>query len=329
MAKLYGEAPIDELGLARRAKRILLDREVQGLSQDDLQQLSDAQGPDIATAVFYQAIVQEPVNQRFIDVVDRQKVHDSYPPANIQLFVVPAFFYQEYPEVGGGGQHVVDVARACGMDADIIPVLSTGSVSDNCRIIYQTLKACTKENIWIMSMSKGSAETRMLFQDYAGEHILDRIKLWFNVSGLAHGCHLVDHMLSTPTRRLKTRALCLATGASYHGLEQLLTANPRWQRPVNLPEHTEVINIFGVPILSHVQRALISRYHRLKHLGPNDGMVLLSKAYLPQGPIYPLWGADHFLRDSRVIPLLYRLFGLQLEQHENKSRQADVAPASV
>lgn len=313
MAKLYGAAPIDEIKLKFSADQYVESLNGEIPTEDYLQEITKEHGSDLATMIFYTAIIQKPENQKFISLVDKTSIQKKYPKTKIKLFIIPAFFYQEYPEVGGGGKHVLEVAESCGIDAEIIPIKSTGSVSENSLIIRQSLQTCEAKEIWIMSMSKGSAETRMVFQDHSDSIPVERIKAWFNVSGLANGCHLIDHMMRTPVSRIKTRTLCAATGASYKGLEELLTQQPNWKKQIILPESIKVYNIFGVPLLSHVQKTLISRFNRLKHLGPNDGMVLLSKAFLPTGPIYPLWGADHFLRDSRVIPLLYRLFGLLIE----------------
>lgn len=317
MGKLYGAAPIDEIKLKFTADKYVSSLNGELPTENYLQEITREHDADLAAMIFYSSIIQVANNLNFIKTVDDFNINKSYPKTKIKLFVIPAFFYQEYPEVGGGGKHIIEVATACGIDAEIVSIKSTGSVSDNCLIIRDALQKSDAGEIWILSMSKGSAETRMLFQEYSADIPLDRISNWFNVSGLANGCDLIDHMMSSPMRRLKTRGLCVATGASYTGLEELLTNNPAWQKKMILPETLNVINIFGVPLLSHVNKTLISRYNRLKHIGPNDGMVSLSKAFLPFGPIYPLWGADHFLRDNRIIPLLYRLFGLFIEKSQN------------
>lgn len=317
MGKLYGAAPMDDVRLARQAQPYV--ESLQGVLPDGphLQMLTSEHGTDFASAVFYHAIKAVPQHKQFIKQVNKQPIMETSDPAGIKLFVIPAFFYREYPEVGGGGQHIVEVARACGIDAQIVAINSVGSVSSNINVIREILLEAVGNEIWLLSMSKGSAEIRLLLQNYSDALPLEDIRVWFNIGGLANGCDLVDHMLSTPMRRLKTRAICAATGADYAAMEELRTDQPYWQIPLSVPEHLQIINIFGVPLLSHLQRALLARYHRLKNLGPNDGMVLLSKAYLPLGPIYPLWGADHFMRDARVVPLLYRLFGLLLSPTYN------------
>lgn len=312
MGKLYGAAPRDDVKLA--AEVMPWVESLQGAMPDTagLRELTAQQGTDFATAAFYHAIRAMPRHRRFIDRVDRQAVTAVQAQRTIRLLVVPAFFYREYPEVGGDGQHIIDVARACGMAAELVPVHSTGRVGDNIEIVRDALQSAAGSEIWLMSMSKGGAEIRLLLQQQGNRLPLDDLRLWFNVSGLVNGCDLVDHMLGSPLRRIKTRALCAATGAEYAAMEELLTDRPCWRQNLILPPRLQVINVFGLPLISHLQKALLARYHRLKHLGPNDGMVLLSRAYVPAGLIYPLWGADHFMRDARVVALLYQLFGLFL-----------------
>lgn len=322
MAKLYGAPPIDDIRLAQQARPFVEALRGQMPEEGYLRELTDEHGADLAATVFYQSIQAVPRHNSFIKQVDKQPIMEAPVTTSIKLLVIPAFFYREYPEVGGSGEHIAEVARACGLDAEVVAVNSVGSVSTNCEIIRDKLQQTAGRDIWLMSMSKGSAEIRLLLQEQSDSLPMDDIRVWFNVSGLANGCHLVDHMLSTPMRKLKTRAICTATGADYRGLEELQTDHAYWQQALDIPAHIQIINIFGIPLLSHIQKALISRYNRLKHLGPNDGMVLLSKAYLPIGPIYPLWGADHFMRDTRVVPLLYRLFGMLLPRDEPKAQQS-------
>lgn len=309
MSKLYGSAPVDEIQLERKAADYVTALNGALPGGEYLRQLTHEHGTELATMIFYQSILSTSEHHNFITGVDNTEIQKEYSQQEITLFIVPAFFYKEYPEVGGDGKHIKEVAISCGINAEIVPILSTGTVTENCKILKTALTHSNAKEIWLFSMSKGSAEVRKLLQDYPNDIPLERIRVWFNASGLARGCDLVDHMLSTGARRIRTRALCMATGADYRGLTQLLSSQADWYKPFVLPTTLRLVNILGVPLLSHVQRALIARYNRLKHLGPNDGMVVLDKAYLPFGPIYPLWGADHFLRDSRVIPLLYRLFG--------------------
>ncbi len=165
-----------------------------------------------------------------------------------------------------------------------------------------------------MSISKGSAEVRLMYQLFSDKVPAEKISYWFNVGGLARGSQFVDDMMRSSLRRAKTRAICLATGAQFRALHELQTHHPFWQATFIPPENTRLINILGVPLSSHIERTLVTRYNRIRALGPNDGMVLLADALISPGMIYPIWGADHYMRDARVIPILYRMFSYFLDQ---------------
>lgn len=300
-------APVDDIQLERSARSWVTALNGAMADRDFLYRLTEDQGTDLASSVFYHSIRAIPRHREFINAVDTQRIPEKPFTSNIKLFVIPAFLYREYPTLGGDGDHILRVARELGMEAELVPTTSTGTVSENTDILNRTLNQCENEEIWLLSMSKGGAEVRLLYQDHAGHFPAERITHWFNVSGLANGSQLVDEVLSSRLRRARTRALCLATGAQFRALEELRTDNPSWQKPFLAPETATVINIFGVPLSSHIERALVARYKRIRHLGPNDGMVLLTDASIEPGLIYPLWGADHYMRDARIIPVLYRL----------------------
>ena len=129
MGKLYGAAPQDDVRLAAEVMPYV--DSLQGTMPDmaDLQAVTAEKSTDYAAAAFYHAIRAVPQHRHFIDQVDQQEIAPLLPQSGIKMFVIPAFFYREYPEVGGDGQHIIDVARACGIDAQLVAVHSTGSIS--------------------------------------------------------------------------------------------------------------------------------------------------------------------------------------------------------
>lgn len=326
MRPLYAAPPVDEVRLAHRAAAAV--EALGGLVPDSayLRELSREQDTDFATAVFYQALRASDAQGDFIRAVEAQAVAPrEAPEVGVKLFIIPAMFYQEHPEVGGDGAHIAEVARACGIDAQVIPTQSKHGIAANVPLIRDTLAAETSARIWLMSLSKGSAELRYVFAHHADAIPMARIEAWFNVGGLPNGCHLVDLMLASAMRRLRTRALCSVMGVDFPSFEEFGTQNPEWRRPLSLPDTLRVVNVVGAPLAGHVQKALQARYSRLKHLGPNDGMVVLAEALWLPGAVYPVWGADHFLRGAPISPLLYRLFGYLLDVTAQNASSLDSA----
>jgi len=123
---------------------------------------------------------------------------------------------------------------------------------------------------------------------------------------------------------MRARAFCLALGTSFSSVTELRTDHPFWQEPFVPAPHLTVINLVGIPLGCHVQKALVARYRRLGLLGPNDGFVLLPTAVIHPGPIYPIWGSDHLFRSPQVSPLLYRLFNL-LQERQSRHGHREVA----
>ena len=306
----YGDAPVDEVELASRAEpHVVLLR---GAVPDSgaLARLTTERGLDVATMVFYRAVLASAVHGEFVRTVDGQHAKPSGRTQGPTLLVVPAMFHRERPDLGGDGHLVAAIAAACGWNARVVPTLSRGSISENARIVREAIDRAGGSPLWLFSLSKGGGEVRRALQESGGNGNLAHVRGWINVSGIVRGSHFIDHMLGSPARRLRARAFCLALGTSYAGAKELQTTHPYWSGAFQVPPQMSVINLVGVPLGCHVQKGLVGRYRRLGTLGPNDGFVLLPETLILPGLIYPIWGSDHLFRSPQVSPLLYRLFNL-------------------
>jgi hypothetical protein len=278
-----------------------------------LQQLAKEKGIDLATAIFYQAILASPMHSPFVRAVDAEIAVPAPTPSRYHLLIVPALYYQELPQYGGDGRAIATIAQACGLRVTVASLLSKGSLSDNAAILWQTLCAITDhpagEEVLLLSLSVGGGEARILFAEHAGSPQMERLAGWINICGLVRGIPLAEQLLHNPLRRLHTRTVCKVIGLDFALVRELDPAHPYWQGEVMLPKELRVANLIGVPLHCHVQqRSLFRRYGRMQSMGPNDGMALLPDLLVEPGVIYPLWGADHFFRTPQVSPLLYRLF---------------------
>ncbi len=307
MGRIYISAPIDEVQLARKAQTHVDEFGGRIPTATELTELTQSQGVDMATMAFYEAVRAAEHNRDFVDAVDQQPVGQST-DKRITLLILPALFYQEHPEVGGDGAQVASVARACGIDAHVVPTVSRGGIDDDIPIICKALQDVKEGEIWLMTLSKGATAWRCLLQQHRDEIPLDRITTWFNVGGLPKGCQFVDLMVRSRIRRARTRAFCGVIRMDYKSFCEFGTANARLQETQHMPDHLRVINVVGAPLTSHVEKSMQTRFLMLKHLGPNDGMVLLPDALWLPGDVYPVLGADHFFRGSQISSLLYRLF---------------------
>jgi len=317
VGRIYISPPIDEVQLARQAQPHVDAFDGRIPSAGELTDLSRSEGIDLATMTFCKAVRAANNNRDFVEAVDQQEIGQST-SRKITLLILPALFYEEHPEVGGDGAHIASVAEACGIEARVVQTVSRGGIDDDLPIIRKALQEVEDGEIWVMTLSKGAAEWRCLLQQHPDEIPLDRVTTWFNVGGLPNGCHLIDLMTRSRLRRIKARAFCQLIRMEYKSFLEFGTADPRYQQALQLPDHMRVINVVGAPLTSHVEKSMQTRFTMLKHLGPNDGMVLLPEALWLPGNVYPVLGADHFFRGSQISPLLYRLFALNIKTSESR-----------
>jgi hypothetical protein len=320
MGRIYISSPIDEVQLARKAQPHVDGLNGRMPTVDDLATLSKSHDIDLASMVFHEAVRCADDNKAFVDAVDAQDVGRTT-NTPITMLVLPALFYEEHPEVGGDGAQIISIARACGIDARLVPTNSCGGIDDDLPIIIKALQDVTEGEIWIMTISKGAAEWCCLLREHADEIPLDRITTWFNVGGLPRGAHINDVMTSSRVRRIKTRALCKVIHMDYRSFCEFGTDSPRLKEPLQTPEHLRVINVIGTPLTCHVEKSMQTRFRMLKHLGPNDGMVLLPWALWLPGYVYPVLGADHFFRGSHISSIVYRLFAFAFDEPGQKKLQ--------
>lgn len=300
---------VDEVGLLARAAEEVVRFGGCMPDRPQLQTLVETHGVELATAVFYQGILESTTHGPFVKAVDAEKVAPLPTPSRLHLLLVPALYYQELPQYGGDGQAIASIARACGLQVTIAPLLSKGSLSDNAAILWETLCGMAGDDVLLLSLSVGGGEVRIMLDEHAGAPQLARLRGWVNVCGLVRGIPLATRVLRNPLRRLHTMTVCKAIGLDFALVRELDPDHAYWQGAMALPPTLRVVNLIGVPLHSHVQqRSLFKRYSWMQKLGPNDGMALLTDLLVEPGLIYPLWGADHYFRTPQVSPLLYKLF---------------------
>ena len=139
------------------------------------------------------------------------------------------------------------------------------------------------------------------------------VRTWLDLSGLLDGTPLVQWILARPLRTLWYRAILSSRGYDFRIARELTTESggPLDFR-TRLPPHLQAIHVRGFPLKRHLTNGLARRcFRRLGHLGPNDGggIVLGELRHLP-GLVYPVWGADHYLRPASgdIRNLVARVF---------------------
>jgi hypothetical protein len=279
------------------------DLDFASLTPAELARMTREHGVDFATALWYDRVRRAEPHRAFIEAVEGLDANAALPPTSARLLLAPAAFWREYPQFGADGAAVLAVARDLGLDAEMIRTPSTGSVSENARVIREALEKEADGSVILASLSKGGADVRVaLEQDPA---LARKVRVWINVCGILHGSPLVDDMLDGPWwRRLAVRAFLARWRADFGLIRELRHAPlPR----ATAPPGVYVVNVVACPLSSHTAGAITKRYRKLAALGPNDGSTLLTDAIVDGGVIYPVWGADHYFRTPDAPELIRRI----------------------
>jgi len=279
------------------------DHDFAALTPAVLAQLTREHGVDFATALWYDRVRSAEPHREFIEAVEALDADAALAPTSARLLLAPAAFWREYPQFGADGAAVLGVARDLGLDAEMIRTASTGSVSENARIIREALEKEADGSVILASLSKGGADVRLaLEQDPA---LTRKVRAWINVCGIIHGSPLVDGMLDGPWwRRLALRAFLARWRAGFGLLRESRHAPfPRATAPAGV----YVVNVVACPLSAHTAGAITRRHRQLGARGPNDGSTLLTDAIVDGGVIYPVWGADHYFRTPDAPVLIRRI----------------------
>lgn len=268
-----------------------------------LARLTLEHGVDFATALWYDRVRSAEPHRAFIEAVEALDAEAALPPVSARLLVAPAAFWREYPQFGADGAAVLAVARALGMDTEMIRTPSTGSVSENARVIREALAKEVDGSVILASLSKGGADVRVALEQ--DPSLARKVRAWINVCGILHGSPLVDDMLDGPWwRRLAVRAFLARWRADFGLIRGLRHApSPRATAPAGV----YVVNVVACPLSIHTAGATTKRHRKLAALGPNDGSTLLTDAIVDGGVIYPVWGADHYFRTPNAPELIRRI----------------------
>jgi hypothetical protein len=287
--------------------------------------LGEEEGLDFATALLYDRIVRSPEHGRFIQRLDALPTERINSRLEATLVIVPGAFYVEFPHTGADGRMLREEASRFGCRSEMIPLVSFGGLAENVRILCDWLTSRPPGNVILASLSKGGAEVKLALARPDAATVFRDVVCWVNLSGLLQGTPLATWLLSSRLRRWWFRLLFWWRGYDYSAIAEL-TRGPDAPlgRDLRLPAHMRAIHLVGFPLKRHLSNSLARRcYRRVRHLGPNDGagIVLADVCRLP-GYIYPVWGADHYLRPDGEEPrdLARRILCYISEELEDTNR---------
>ncbi len=312
MAKsIFGAAPTDEFALVLKARRLAVDFCGKVPATIELRELAKEHGNDLAAAVFNECVRQTEPHSSFIRNIDTMNIDaplNNKKREPIQLVLVPALGYKKYRFAGGDGGMVTEVASMLGMTTTLVQTSCRATIKENSRIVAETLDNLPHQGpIIIASISKAALEVRRLFDVHPDLVREKRVVAWLSICGMPNGASVVERLrdyFNVPLFRLSA----MLAGMPIELVRQMCRDHEMWHRGLKIPNDILVINVVAIPLLWHMQRSgIIRRYHLIGDWGPNDGAVLIGDSPALPGLIYPVWGADHYMRVPGTSFLIHKI----------------------
>lgn len=301
-----------EQALLNEAAQTPFSAELQ--TAEHTRELSQSQGLDYATTWLFQHLTDPDQHGTFISEVNKISPC-SGSSSDVSIAIVPGAFYREDPQSGANGSQVIEVAKQWHMPVSHAPIPSFGSITESAGILLQWLKALPNDAI-LVSLCKGTAEVKLALA--REPKAFEKVIAWVSLSGLFYGTAIVQWLGSQWWRWPIIRAFAWLRGYHYPAIWQLE------QKPgslldfdLELPPGLPLIHVVGFPLQQHLSSPLTRRGHRrLAPQGPNDGgAILLTDLLRWPGSIYPVWGADHYLRPKwNISSLISRLIHYVLKR---------------
>ncbi|HUA64535.1 MAG TPA: hypothetical protein VME24_01730 [Alphaproteobacteria bacterium] len=302
---------VQESALLDRAAAFPKFQSLSDLSAENLREISITHGVEFATALLYNRVKRSPPHSDFINKIEQE------PPSlfktarrDVCVAVVPAAFYKQAPNAGGDGKVVLEAANHLGFGAELIPVSSTGTLEENANSILDWLAKHNNQKVILVSLCKGGADVKFaLGRPNAWENFRN-VSSWINICGILNGSPVAEWLLGSRPRFFIAWLYCKCRGHNLGFIRELqCSPSGPLSRPLKLPASIGLINIVGFPLKRHLtNRFMRLCYQRISSLGPNDGGMLLAGLCSLPGVIYPVWGADHYLRpESRARQIISTL----------------------
>jgi hypothetical protein len=270
------------------------------LTGEALQQVTASKGVDFATALLFDRYQTSPARSKFIKRIDVLCGAPVSGPARIdaKIVIVPGALYVERPDMGGDGRIVREVAATFGLQTDLIPVASFGSVAKNAELIREWLENNGNERIIFVSLSKGSADLKLALSAPNASDLCHNVVAWINVCGPLQGSRMANWILESRLRTWFFRWKFRCQNRDFQFVTDLRHGEgARLSPDLRLPNTMKMLTLIGFPLHQHMTTRFSRFCHRtLAKSGPNDGTTSLADLRCLPGEIYPAWGMDHYFR---------------------------------
>jgi hypothetical protein len=279
------------------------------LTPVDLHKLHGKYGIDFATAVLYSHFAARlPFDLHAQD--ERPSLVRAQPPL---IAVVPGAFYKQYPHLDADGRRFLEVASRRGWDCEVIAVNSLGTLSANAATIIDWFDTQDETDLIVVTISKGAADLRVALEKRPD--LWPRIRGWICVSGILYGTPIADWLLDRKRFWLTIRAVLWYWNLPRQSLEELRSGGRPGSGGLTVPctrlrsapmrfapACRDPIQIIGFPLRRHLSNWRSRMWHRrFQNYGPTDGVMWLGDLLSQPATVFPIWGADHYLRTTHEV----------------------------
>jgi hypothetical protein len=294
-----------ETRLLARARQFGACPDLENLTPDKLRQITESEGVDFATALLFERVKSLERTARFIQEVDKFQSSNTGGQFHLAeaplVAIVPAAFYAEKPHSGADGRVVSQAVARMKLECELVPVRSTGTLAENSAILVDWLERHSERRIIMLSLCKGGADVKFAINKSKSEGHFANVLAWVNICGTLNGSPVAEWLLATKLRTFVSWLFLVSGGHNLEFLREIVPSqNGALSGPIELPSKIQLINIVGFPLRHHLENGFMRRCHQaLSSQGPNDGGVLLLDVCRLPGLLYPVWGADHYLRPEQ------------------------------
>jgi hypothetical protein len=283
------------------------------LTAKALRELSASEGIEAATALLYDRVRTSPRHSGFIARIEEllQRPRPPTPLPETLIGIVPAAFYRQMPRTGADGRVVRETAARLGLPCELVPLRSAGTLAENSAQLCQWLTQHREKRIILVSLCKGGADVKYALHSPEGPRCFRPVVAWINICGTLDGSPFAQWLLTTKPRFIAAWVYFKCSGRNFRLLQEIVPSpNGPLAAPLKLPDTLRLVSLVGFPLRRHLSNGFMRRCHGfIAPQGPNDGGVLLADACRTPGLLYPVWGADHYLRpDARAAAILAAVF---------------------
>jgi hypothetical protein len=258
---------------------------------------------DHATRALYARVRAAPKNRALWQAMEGDPPVRHPVAADLRIMLVPGILYRDFPGTGADGAVVREIAARLAIPFEIVPADGTEGLDRGAELIIARLLAVPETNrVLLFSLSKGSAEVRHALSRQQGQVAFRRVHAWVSVSGLPLGTPTAETVFRRPLARLWLSAWFWFRHWRLERVRELLFHRPG--ASLEIPPHLQFVQVAAFPLHSQLSDRRSRRFQRrLAAFGPNDGFAVLAELAALPGSLYPVWGADHYLRGGPDVSL--------------------------